>query len=356
MKKIIIFILIFFIFINNTKALTLNTQSLTAKDINSDRIFYSKNMDDKRLIASTTKIMTCILAIESNKLEDIVKVGDEVLQAYGSNIYIEKNEHILLLDLVYGLMLRSGNDAALTIAKYVGKTIPNFVSMMNKKAKELKMDDTIFENPHGLDDNTKNYSTSRDLATLYSYAYQNETFRKIVNTKIYKTNSDKKFYYWVNRNKLIDNYKYANGGKTGYTPQAGRILVSSAKKDDLEVVISSFNNNNYDYELHKKIYNEIFNNYKNTKLLSKNNFNLKNNKYKNIYIKKDFSYPLTEEELTKIKKKVFYYDKPNKDVIGKLYIYLDQDIIYNTNLYYKKEKLSILNKIKSFFKNNLAQF
>ena len=354
MKKLILIILIFITFIPNTLALNINSESLVAQDIKSGRIFYEKNADDKRLIASTTKVMTAILAIESNKLEDIVLVGEEVLKMYGSNIYIELNEHMILLDLVYGLLMRSGNDAAVVIANYVGGSEENFVKMMNDKAKELDMTNTTFSNPHGLDDDTKNYSTAKDLATIYAYAYQNETFRKIIKTKKYQVTTDYKTYSWSNKTKIVSTYDKSTGGKTGYTPDAGRVLVSSASNNDLDLVIASFNHGNYDYDLHENIFEDIFYNYQNYQILDKNNFIIKNNKYENLYIKEDFIYPLTDKEQEKITKKINYYEEETKDnKVGEIYIYLEDEIIFKTEIYNQKDNLTIIQKIKNWFKNLL---
>ncbi len=350
MKKITCILLSFFIFILNINAVSLNTESLEAMDINSKRVLYKKNENEVRLIASTTKIMTAILAIESNKLEDVVEAKEEVLTMYGSNIYIEYHEHMLLLDLIYGLMLRSGNDAAVVIANYIGGTEENFVKMMNDKAKELGMTNTTYQNPHGLDENTQNYSTAHDLNILYSYAYKNKIFKDIVGTKTYKTASDKKTYLWKNRNKILSIYDKANGGKTGYTPSAKKVLVTSAQNKDLDIVISSFNSI-YDYDLQKQIYEEIFMNYTNTLILDKNNFKPKNNPFRTkLYIKKSFSYPLTEEEQSKITKKIKYYDEnkvKNKKVVGKIYVYLNNELINTTDIYQKVKTKN--NKFFSIF-------
>ena len=129
-------------------------------------LFIEKNSNEKRLIASTTKIMTALLAIENDNLEDLVEAKEEILTIYGSNVYLEYHEHMLLLDLVYGLILRSGNDAAVTIANYIGGSEENFVNMMNEKAKILGMTNTIYENPHGLDEQTQNY-----LYNIYHFSY-----------------------------------------------------------------------------------------------------------------------------------------------------------------------------------------
>ena len=358
MKKIL-FVLVIFLFPISWKvlALTVDSKSLVAMDMDSKRVFYEINPDDERLIASTTKIMTAILAIESNKLEDIVEAKEEILTMYGTNIYLEYHEHMLLLDLIYGLMLRSGNDAAVVIASYVGGSVEGFVNMMNNKAKELGMTNTFFTNPTGLDDETENYSTARDLAILYSYAYQNATFRKIVSTTKYTTTTDYKSYVWLNRNELLSTYKYATGGKTGYTPKAGRVLVTSASKDDLNIVIASFNSV-YDYANQERIYEDIFDNYEKVMILDKDNFSLKNDRYDGTYyINNSFSYPLTENEEKQITRKVDLYDLENvqnNDKVGEIYVYLNDEIFTKEDVYLRTEKLSLLDKIKNFFKNLLA--
>ena len=202
-------------------------------DNNSKRILYQKDIHSKRLIASTTKIMTAIITLENSNLNDIVTVGEEVLSMYGTNIYVELNEKMSVRDLLYGLMLRSGYDAAVVLAKYVGGSIENFVKMMNEKAKEIGMINTIFSNPHGLDEETQNYSTAYDMALLSMYASNNSLYNEITSTKKYVVQTNNKSYLWYNRNKLVGNYKFLTSGKTGYTPDAGKTFVSTAIKYDV---------------------------------------------------------------------------------------------------------------------------
>lgn len=354
MKKLIIILSIISLILPiNTYALS-TTSSIIVKDMNSNRVFYNKNEKDVRLIASTTKIMTAILAIENGNLEDIVKVDENILQMYGSNIYIEVGENILLLDLIYGLMLRSGNDAAVTIAKHIDKTEEGFVKLMNKKAQELGMKNTTFSNPTGLDDDTKNYSTAEDLAILYSYAYKNKTFREVVKTKRYVTTSNTKTYDWYNRNKILSLYEKATGGKTGYTPDAKRVLVTSASNNDLSLVAASFNSI-YDYDLHIKLYEEIFNKYKNYLILDKDNFVYQNNlKNKKLYIKNSFSYPLTEEEYNNLKIDLTIDKEKKSNKVGTVSVYLENNLIKKENIYEKTtKKKTIWTKISAFFKNIL---
>ncbi len=360
MKKNLIILVLFLMLAMpiNTFAININSDALIAMDIDSGRVFYQKNPDQQKLIASTTKIMTCILAIESNKLTDLVEATDEILTIYGSNIYLEYHEHMLLLDLLYGLMLRSGNDAAMTIAKHIGGSVDNFVVLMNNKAKEIGMKNTTFKNPTGLDDDEtkKNISTAYDMALLYRYAYNNQTFRTIVGTKKYQTTTEKKSYLWKNRADIVLNYDKATGGKTGYTPKAGRILASSASNNDLNVTIFSINHGSYDTKLHETIYEDIFYNYQNTLIVDKDNFKMKNNIYdKELYIEKSFKYPLTTKEKDQIEQKIVLEEKikspKNKDKVGTLYVSLNDEIIFKTDILIKVEHKSLKEKIISFFKN-----
>ena len=152
-------------------------------DIDSNRVLYEKNANEKRLIASTTKIMTALLALESNKMDNLVEAKEEILKMYGTSIYLSLHEKMKLRDLVYGLMLRSGNDAAIVIATYLSGSEEEFVKKMNKKAKEIGMVNTTFQNAHGLDEETKNYSTAHDMALLSSYVYKNfKEYRTITKT------------------------------------------------------------------------------------------------------------------------------------------------------------------------------
>ncbi|MDD5980456.1 MAG: D-alanyl-D-alanine carboxypeptidase [bacterium] len=348
MKKFLFSLISFFIFSNQVLA------SSIVMDMDNNRVLYSNNSDEQSLIASTTKIMTALLAIESNRLEEIVKIGDEVLTMYGSNIYIEKNEEILLLDLVYGLMLRSGNDASVAIAKFVSGSEEKFVSDMNEKAKQLGMKNTIYENPNGLDDETKNYSTVYDLCFLYSYVYKYPIFKTIVGTKYYNTTSSLKAYSWKNRNELLFNYEYATGGKTGYTPDAGRILVSSASYNNINLCIATIDKNSYLYDFHEQKYEYVFSNYKKYKVLDKDNFYIDNNT--NTYLDHDFYYTLTEDEYNRLDIKVNLEDKKDNN-LGKVIVSLDDEIIDSNTIYILKEEQSgFFNKIIEFFKSILPFF
>ena len=205
--------------IGRVSASTSSASSYILMDEKTGRVLAGKDIHSSKLIASITKIMTATLAIESGKMDDIVVVGEE----------------ITLKDLVYGLMLRSGNDAAIAIATYVAGSEENFVKMMNDKANNLGMKSTVFYNSNGLPTPKGNYSSVYDMALLTKYAMGYDIYREIVKTKKYKTVTNKKTYIWHNKNKLL-NYDYVTGGKTGYTEESGRTLVSTSTIDNMHLI------------------------------------------------------------------------------------------------------------------------
>ena len=322
-------------------------------DVDSERILYQKNAFEKKLIASTTKIMTFVVAYEYAKdfLDVYVEAGEEVLKMYGTSIYISYKEAMLLRDLLYGLMLRSGNDAAEVIAYFVGGSEEGFVKLMNKKAKVLGMNNTTFSNPHGLDENTQNYSTAYDMAILSSYASKIPFYREVTSTKYYKVQTAIKSYSWTNRNKLVFMYPNFTTGKTGYTPSAGRTFVSTSKKDDLELTIVTLNDDN-PYERHRTLYEEYFKKYQKKLIAKKGEYMVDKKKG---YIKNDLYYPLTENENKNITKKIIVNGDDN--IIGKIIINLKDKEILSENIYLKKEEIkeekkeSFFERIKNVFKN-----
>ena len=345
MKKIFFYFIIF-IFPINCFALTDNSKSCVAIDIDSGRILYEKNKDNKQLIASITKIMTCIVTLENSDLNDTVKVGEEILKMYGTNIYLELGEKITVKDLLYGLMLRSGNDAAITLATYVAGSEEKFVKMMNEKAIELGMNNTVFSNSHGLDDDSCNYSTAYDMAILSKYAFGNKKYREIISTKRFSTKSSIKSYYWINRMSLLNDYKYCIGGKNGYTPKAGKTLVSLASKNDLILSVVSLDDNNI-YDNHKDIYEMLFDKYKKYLIIDKDNFNINSYFYNDdVYIKKSFYYTLSENEINSITTLVNLYHKSKNNIVGEVIIKLDNYEIGRLKIYKKAKK----KKEKSLFR------
>lgn len=335
MKKIIVLILLLIPI--NVFGLSVPSRSAILIDQDSGRVLYSKNINEKRLIASTTKIMTAIIAIESGKLDEIVTINDSVSKSYGSGIYIKPGEKITLRELVYGLLLRSGNDAALAIEDYLGGH-DKFVTKMNIKAKKIGMDNTHFENPSGLDEESENFSTVYDMALLMKYASNNYDFKEIDGTKKIKVKTNKNTYIWHNKNKLLYSYKYATGGKTGYTIKAKRTLVTSASKNDVNLICVTFVDKD-DFNTHKKIYEYGFNNYKRFLIINKKKLKIKG--YNNVYIKNNYYYLLKQGENKRISTKFVRYR--NKDKIGYISVKLGDKEVHKEPVYinknYKRRKL-----------------
>ena len=205
-------------------------------DASSGRVLYEKRADERSLIASTTKIMTALVICEQCNMNDRVEIMPEAVGIEGSSMYLQAGEVLTVQELLYGMMLHSGNDAAVALAIYCGGTVEGFAELMNDEARRLGLENSHFENPNGLD-SPEHYSTARDLAKLTAYAMENETFAKTVGTKSI-TVGDR---YLTNHNKLLWRYDNAEGVKTGYTKAAGRILVSSAKEDGRRLIAVSIN-------------------------------------------------------------------------------------------------------------------
>lgn len=354
MKKFLFFLLLLMPI--SCYAVSDSSYSSIVMDMNSHRVLYSNNSEEVRSVASISKIMTAVVAIENTKPSDVVTVGEEILTIYGSNIYVSVGEKMTMKDLLYGLLLRSGNDAAVVIANFICDNEEEFVKLMNKKAKEIGMKNTTFINAHGLDDDTSgNLSTAYDMALLSSYANQYELYREIVGTKKYTTKTDVKSYVWYNRNKLLSKYEFATGGKNGYTPKAGRTLVTSATKDELSLTAVTLNDD-YEYDTHISLYDYAFENYKNYKFIDCNDFEVKTDIPKDqLYIKESFFYPMTKEEYEK-SKVILTIDTNKKyednDKIGTVKVLLDDDILYSEDVYvHIDENKNIFEKIIDWFKS-----
>ena len=353
MKKIIILLL--FIIPVNIKAYDTSATSAILMEQKTNRIIYSKNINTKRSIASISKIMTAILAIESDKLYDTVKVTDVVNKAYGSGIYIKPGEELKLIDLVYGLMLRSGNDAALVIAKEVAGSKEEFVYLMNEYASNLKMDNTVFYNPHGLEENngSANKSTAYDMAKLTKYAYNNKIFRKIFGTKEYTSKTNYKTYCWKNKNKLLSE-EYVTGGKTGFTELARRTLVTTGSMNGINLVVVTLNDPN-DWQDHKDLYSSTFKKYKSYLVIDKSNFKINDDYYKSekLFVKNDVFMSLAKDELKKIKiniELVKLDSYVNDEIVGYASVYLNDDLYHKEPIYIKVKKQEKLNFFQKFIK------
>jgi len=323
-------------------------------EMNSGRILYEDNAYSPKLIASITKVMTAIVAIESEAYTEEVIVGDEIDTIVCSCIYLQKGEQIAVQDLVYGLLMRSGNDAAMTLAKAVGGDVDSFVSMMNRKAKELGMTNSYFYNPSGLDEGNGNYSTAYDMALVTSYAMKNEEFRKIFSTKKYSTRSSSKKYTWINKNKLLFTYENTTGGKTGFTKKAGRTLITTASENNLDIVIVTIKIGD-DFNTHKRLYQRYFEKYTYQQVLDENDVEENNKSFIDgkLYIEEEFYYPLLESEYELIK---ILYNFKNQmeykdgDVVGNVEVFLGDEQIHYQDIFVSVEKVeeSFIDKIKGF--------
>ena len=267
MKKIFFVICVFFMSITPIHAMDFSGKAYIVMDTFNKTVLEAKNEHYVQSVASISKIMTAIVAIENGNLDDEYEIGEEVNQAWGSGVYIHIGDHINLRDLLHGLLLRSGNDAANVIAKNIGGDIPHFVEMMNKKAKDIGMNDSVFSNATGLDEeDAGNRSSAYDMALLMSYCSQNPIFNDIVMKQTYKR--EDAGGTWHNKNRLLEEYEYCVGGKTGFTKKARRTLVTRAIKNDVSLVIVTLNCGN-DFEFHKAKYEECFGKYQNMLVLPK---------------------------------------------------------------------------------------
>ena len=352
MKKLLILLLLIPI---NVRAYSSSATSTVLMDMDSLNVIYSDNMNDVRSVASISKIMTAIVAIENKDVNDVVTIGEEITKAYGSGVYIKQGEEITLESLLYGLMLRSGNDAALAIANYVGGDVDNFATMMNKKAVEFGMKNSKFNNPHGLDENGGNLSTAYDMALLTSYAMKNETYRKIVSTKKYTLRTNMNYYSWVNKNKLLHSHDYITGGKTGFTDIAKRTLVTTASKDNVNLVVVTLNDGN-DFVDHINLFEEAFDNYTNYNILKEGEIEIIDENYylDTLYIKNNFNYTLENKDNKillnfKLEKKQNYSDN---DKVGIVEVLINDKKVHEEYIYVtKKEEKSFFDKLKEWFSN-----
>lgn len=218
-----------------TEEVEIDSRIALIYDRASGRVLYEKNGNKQTPMASTTKIMTAIVVLENANLTDVVIIDSKAAGIGGSRLGLKKNDKITVNDLLYGLMLRSGNDAAIALATYIGGSVEGFADMMNEKAKEMGLINSHFVVPHGLD-NDGHYTTAYELAKMADYALNIEKFREIVGTKsttIYINGYAKAIN---NTNQLLGNVSGVYGVKTGFTNGAGRCLVTACKRDDLDII------------------------------------------------------------------------------------------------------------------------
>lgn len=343
---------------NEPATFPVSGQAAILMEQSSGRVLYSKNEHQPLKIASITKIMTAILAIESGKLDETVTVSKRAEGTEGSSLYLVAGEKLTLRDLVYGLMLRSGNDAAIAIAEHVGGSVEGFVFLMNEKAEEIGMSNTLFRNPHGLDTDEDHLSSAYDMALLTQYAMGNEEYRDISSTKDYRSKGDK-VRVFHNKNRLLtEKYSYSTGGKTGYTKLAKRTLVSTASKDGLDLIAVTLNAPD-DWDDHMHMFNWGFEHYSLERLVSKGKLKSKVDPFYegNLYVPYEVVYPLTTEEKSQLQSALTLKNPPKRgkftdqellEPIGKLAFTVDGKTIESIPLYYQaqeEEHVSLFQKI-----------
>jgi len=356
-------------------SVSVSAQSAVLLDTDSGDIIFEVNSRKRLPMASTTKIMTAIVAIESDvSLAQIIKITKNMTGAEGSSIYLYENERFTLNDLLYALLLNSANDAAEAIAISVAGSIENFANLMNEKVKELNLNDTNFTNPHGLDDNM-HYTTAYDLAKISAYALDNEIFYKIASEQthiIYPKNIDgtdnkSGARFLRNHNKMLKLYKNAIGVKTGFTKRSGRCLVSAAEKNGTRLVAVTLNASN-DWNDHIEMLDYGFENYRALELCKekeykfdlnivngcKNILKCENMTAESASLPKSVSF---EDIEYKIELPRFVYAPVKKgDVVGRIIFIYNNRIIRNSVIVASEDveintpKKSAISKIFDFFK------
>lgn len=357
----------------------LNSRACVVIDRNTNTILYGKNENTKRKMASTTKIMTAIIIIENCKLTESIEISKKAANTGGSRLGLKTGDKITILDLLYGLMLHSGNDAAVALAEYAGNDIPGFAEKMNKKAQELGLKNTHFETPHGLDSD-EHYTTAYELALLTNYALNNPTFSKIVGTKNYTITINGYSKDLSNTNELLGNLDGVYGVKTGFTNGANRCLVTACKRGNLDIicVVLGADTKKFRSTDSIKLINYIYQNFKlvniqefinkefeiwktnniNTFYINKYNY-LKNSnfnieieplKYSIIPIRNDFIDSLSIKITCKKSFEAPLYGGTN---IGNIELISNNSVISNCNIYnsYTIYKNSIFSYTIYFFKN-----
>ncbi len=295
-------------------------------ELSTGTVLEESNADARLPMASTTKITTAIIIVEDCNLDEVITVPDKAVGVEGSSIYLKKDEQIDIRDLLYGLMLRSGNDSATALAIHHSGSVEKFVEVMNMRAKNMGAECTHFTNPSGLPDND-HYTTARDLCKIACYAMRNETFKDVVSTRSYKG----KFHSYANKNKMLYNYDGANGIKTGYTMKAGRCLVSSAERNGMDVVTVVLNCPDM-YERSEALLNYAF-----------DNFNLINLSENTVYssgavlCKLEKSFKVVAKDCENLEYKVIPLIGSKKikkgDLVARLEIYGANGLIFSENLY-----------------------
>lgn len=304
-----------------------NSRACVIIDRNTNAVLYGKNENQKRKMASTTKIMTATIIIENCNLNETVEISKKAAGTGGSRLGLKAGDKITIRDLLYGLMMRSGNDSAIALAEYAGGSIEGFAEKMNQKASDLGLNNTHFETPHGLDSD-EHYTTAYELALLSNYALNNKIFAQIVGTKEYTITINGYPKQLSNTNELLGNLDGVYGIKTGFTNGANRCLVTACKRNNMDIicVVLGADTKNFRTQDSVKLINYIFDNFKPVnigKIVNDNFEKWKNNYLDKIIINKSYSknFDLKIENITNsvIPIRKDYIDLINVDINCPLY-------------------------------------
>ena len=378
LSKLVVFFIFFGLFlqffniniVNFSKAESINKnfESMVTIEASTGRILYSQDEHKRLPMASTTKILTAIVAIENcDDLDKKYEISKSATGIEGSSIYLKAGEHLSVRELLYGLMLRSGNDSAVAIAEIISGSVEKFVLLMNEYCKKLNLKDTSIVTVNGLHDEN-HYSSAYDLAIISAYAMNNEIFAEIAKTK--QKNIDNEFSKFsdhirvlVNKNRFLDMVNGADGVKIGYTKKAGKCFIGSATRDGMQVIFVCLNAKTMFDDACEYI-EKAFKEYSLVKLLSAGELSktsIKNGKSEEVpvILKNDIWYPLTDAELQKIKGKLAINENlsapiKNNTEIGTIELWLENNLIFSQKVYTidveKKEGISDFIKkiIKSY--------
>ncbi len=361
---------------NITQEPTINSRAYVVIDRKSNTILIGKNENQKKKMASTTKIMTALVVIEHTNLSDTVEISKKAASTGGSRLGLKTGDKISVSDLLYGLMMRSGNDAAVALAEYVSGSISNFAELMNHKALELGLTNTHFVTPHGLDED-EHYTTAYELAILSNYALNNKIFAKIVGTKDYTIQINGYPKALTNTNELLGALNGVYGVKTGFTNGANRCLVTACKRGDMDIicVVLGADTKKYrttdsikliEYALHNFTYvnieQMISNDFETWKKNNLNSFVIYKGKSNNLDLNYEtIPYPMIPIRNDLVNKfNIFITHTRDLDApiykntsIGKITLELEDKIIYSGNIiiYNEIQKKTILDYLSYFVKN-----
>ena len=313
-------------------------------EVSSGRLLNGSNENLRLPMASTTKAMTALVVLENASLTDIVEIPPAAVGIEGSSVYLKKGERFTVEELLYALMLRSGNDAAVALALHTSGSVEEFVRKMNERAALMGLKETKFVNPHGLHDEN-HYTTAYELALIAAEGLKNPHFKRIVSTKnIVIDGEGHEKRYFANKNKILYNYEGATGVKTGFTRDSGRCLIASAERNGMEVVAVALNYYDY-FELTARLMDEAFGNFEMKEVVSPDTVYKKvpvrgNRKIKEAELRAEFSrkYPLKKDGSEMVETVVEAVDSiraphSSGDDVGSVKVFKDNRLIFEEKLY-----------------------